>query len=279
MADAVAFMTWKRVVPWKILSLKAHPDEPLKPLGFGSRSLDFQNLLRPGAKIWVVTRISNEFSLAGCVTVQDVLDRKRMPRESWPADMRDLLAQWRFVARAVRGQSEFFETNNAGPAIAHHNVRFAQNRTIAYFAASLDESFQACMDQGRATVFLSYRWEEGRRFAIALAREFRRRGWSPWLDALALPAYEARREPGVDAPRLQRLLTLGIEKSRLAVVINTTTFAETAWTRFELDHIRRSGVPWFQVMRGGTQRACDEAPIFSRKPEEVVQEILQRRWS
>jgi hypothetical protein len=73
------------------------------------------------------------------------------------------------------------------------------------------------------------------------------------------------------------LIELGIEKSELAVVINTKTFATGDWTKIELDHIRRKDVPWIQVMRGGTEQKCDEPSIFSREPEVVVQEILRRR--
>jgi hypothetical protein len=177
----------------------------------------------------------------------------------------------------TKDSSEFFETNNAEPVMAKHRIRFAQNRTIAYRDASLEDSFKACMDQARETVFLSYRWHEGRRFAIALAREFRRQGLSPWLDALSVPAYEAKREPGVNTPRLKKLIKSGIEKSKLAIVINTETFARTSWTRMELGHIRRKHIAWFQVMRGGTARKCNEPPILSRSPEVVVQEILRRR--
>jgi hypothetical protein len=276
MKDAVAYMAWERVVPWKILSMMARPDEPPVPLGFGARNRDFHELLEPGSQIWVVTRIANEFSLAGRVAVRDIHDRNCIPQEKRPKDTEGLFAKWRFVARADPTNSEFFETNNAEPVMAKHQIRFAQNRTIAYREASLKGSFGACIDQARETVFLSYRWQEGRRFAIALAREFRRKGLSPWLDALSVPAYEAKREPGVNAPRLKTLIKLGIEKSKLAVVINTETFAKTSWTRIELGHIRRKDIPWFQVMRGGTERKCDEPPIFSRKPEVVVQEILKR---
>ncbi len=276
MKDAVAYMVWERVVPWKILSMMARPDEPLVPLGFGARNRDFHKLLEPGSQIWVVTRIANEFSLAGHVAVRDTLDRNCIPQEKWPKDIAGLFAKWRFVAIADPTNSEFFETNNAEPVMAKHQIRFAQNRTIVYRDESLKDSFKACIDQARETVFLSYRWHEGRRFAIALAREFRRKGLSPWLDALSVPAYEAKRERGVNAPRLKKLIKLGIEKSKLAVVINTDTFARTSWTRIELGQIRRKDIPWFQVMRGGTELKCEEPPIFSREPEVVVQEILKR---
>ena len=277
--DAVAYMAWERVVPWKILSMMAHPGKPPVPVGFGARNYDFQNNLGPGSQIWVVARIAGEFSLAGRVTVDEMLDRNKIPREEWPRDLAGLLSQWRFVARADQAHSEFFETNDAEPVIARHRIRFAQNRTVAYRRGTLRKSFQPCMDQARETVFLSYRWKEGRRFAIALAREFRKHGLSPWLDALSIPAYEAKRDRGVNAPRLKKLIKLGIENSRFAVVINTPTFARTSWTRTELGHIRREGIPWFQVMRGGTERKCDEPPIVSRKPDVIVKEIMERLGS
>ena len=279
MKDAVAYMAWERVVPWKILSMMAHTGEPLVPVGFGSRNRDFSKNLEPGSQIWVVARIAGKFSLAGRVSVEDMLDRNNIARDEWPQDVAGLLAQWRFVARADPADSKFFETNNAEPVIARHRIRFAQNRTIAYRRASLSNSFQPCVDQARNTVFLSYRWQEGRRFAIALAREFREQGLSPWLDALSIPAYEARRDRGVNAPRLKKLIKLGIEHCRFAVVINTPTFGRTPWTRTELGHIRRNGIQWFQVMRGGTERKCDELPVLSNKPEVIVKEILGRLGS
>lgn len=277
MKDAVAYMAWERVVPWKILSMMARPGEPLVPLGFGARNRDFPRLLEPGSRIWVVTRIANAFSLAGCVTVLDILDRNRIPQEKWPTDAAQLFAKWRFVARADPTHSEFFETNNAEPVMTKHRIRFAQNRTIVYFGESLKEAFRECMDQARATVFLSYRWGEGRRFAIALAREFRKKGLSPWLDALAIPKYKKSGDPGVNDSRLKRLIELGIEKSKFAVVINTETFARGSWTKLELAHIRLKNIPWFQVMRGGTARKCDAPLMFSRNSEVIVQEILARR--
>jgi hypothetical protein len=156
MKDAVAYMDWKRVVPWKILSIKARPEKPLVPVGFGARS-----------------KLSN---------------------------------------------SEFFETNCAQPVLTEHNVSFAQNRTIVYQEEALQNSFRACMNQGRETVFLSYRWEVGRRFAFSLAKEFLRSGLSPWFDAMAMPQYMIKGDPGVNKERLKTLLQRGIAKSRFAVV-------------------------------------------------------------
>jgi hypothetical protein len=276
MKDAVAYMDWKRVVPWKVLSLIAHPHSIPVPTGYGARNRDFARLLGLGSQIWVVTRIATKFSLAGRVVVEDILERDRIPRKRWPKDLAGLLVQWRFVAKGDPSRSAFFETNNAEPVLAKHGIRFARNRTIVYCDAPLEDSFAPCIAQARKTVFLSYRWREGRRFAIAVAQEFRSKGFSPWLDALAIPRYVAGREPGVTLPRLRRLIKMGIEGSRFAVVVNTETFADKGWTRMEFRHIRETGMPWFQVMRGGRERKCDEPPVYSRRPEEVVQEILKR---
>jgi hypothetical protein len=279
MMDAVAFMTWERVVPWKILSMTEHQNSLPIPRGFGSNNRDFPHLLKRGSQIWVVTRIAKERSLAARVGVLDVLDREAIPIEEWPKDVRGLLRQWKFVARADTS-SKFFETNSAELVMKEYNISFAQKRTIFYFDAPLEDSFASCMAQGRQTVFLSHRREEERRFATALAREFRNREWSPWLDKLALPEFEFDHKPEVSseisAERLTRLIKAGITESKFAVVINTGTFTKGFWTTLELDGIRRTGIPWFLVMRGGRKCECNDHPIYKRKPEDVVREILER---
>jgi hypothetical protein len=99
MKDAVAYMAWERVVPWKILSMMARSGKPPVPVGFGAANRDFHKLLEPGSQIWVVTRIASEFSLAGRVAVRDVLDRNCLVQEERPKDIAGLFAKWRFVAR------------------------------------------------------------------------------------------------------------------------------------------------------------------------------------
>jgi hypothetical protein len=274
MKNAVAYMAWERIVPWKILSLKEHPYVQPVPVGYGARNKDFKNL-EPGSQIWVVTRIADEFSLAGRVFVDNIFDRDLVLSEKRPKEIAGLFVKWRYVAEANRNNSEFFEANNAEPVLTKYNVKFARNRTIVYFDGSLEDSFRSCIEQARKTVFISYRWAEARRFAIALAREFRKRGFSPWLDALSIPDYEAKGEPGVNRQRLEKLIELGIGSSKMAVVINTMTYAEKEWTKNEFALIKENHIPWFQVMRGGGQLKCRTAPIFIRKPDAIVQEILK----
>jgi hypothetical protein len=273
MNDAVAFMRWERIVPWKILSLKACPDKPPLPVGFGARQKKFYDCLEPGSQIWVVTRVANEFSLAGRVTVQRMLDRNRIAKNRWPEHLADLLEEWPYVAESDPSNSKFFETNCAEPAMSNLGS-FTQNKTIIYHDRSLEESFRACMDQSRKPVFLSYRWEEGRRLALALAKEFRRSGFSPWLDAMAIPKYIKKGDPEKNKQRLEKLIQFGIEESMLAVVINTPTFGHTAWTRMELTHIRRKGIRWFQVVP--EELECKEPSIVSSEPKVVVHESLRR---
>ena len=276
MADAVAFMRWERVVPWKVLSLAAFPDAVPVPIGYGARNRNFAEQLKPGSRIWVVTRIAREFSLAGKVVVQEMFDRSKLPEGQWPQDLASLLVQWRYVARADPARSEFLETNIAEPVIARHGIRFAQNRTVVFSDTSLGGSFAECVQQGRRTVFLSYRWAEARRFAFALARELRKRGFSPWLDALTVPGYEERGDPGVTAARLERLIQLGISSSKFAVIVNTETYGRTKWTTMEREQIRAADIPCYQVMRGGKPLRFDAPPVHSRKPDEAVEEILQQ---
>ena len=276
MKDAVAYMDWKRVVPWKILSVKAHPDKTPVPVGFGAGNKKFYDFLEPGSKIWVVTRIANEFSLAGCVAVKEIIDSRAVPESNRPEDIKDLCAQWKFVARSELSDSAFFETNRAQSILDRLKVSFAQNRTVFYHEGGLENKFLPCMDQGRKTVFLSYKWEGGRRFAFSLAKEFRNSGLSPWFDAMAMPNYIIKGDPVVNEARLKMLIRYGIEKSELAVVINTERFSDSEWTQLELNHIRDIGIPWFEVVRGGNKLKCNEPPIAAGNAREVVQEVIRR---
>lgn len=274
MKDAVAFMRWERVVPWKILSLKARPGKRPVPVGFGSRDPKFLRQLGPGSQVWVVTRIANQLSLAGRVSVQEVFDRNSLSKAEWPREIADLCEQWPFVAMSDHLTSEFFETNCAEDAKESLGFRFTQSQTVDYKDGPLDDAFRKCMEQGRKTIFLSYRWAEGRPFALAIAKEFRSNGWSPWLDAMAIPDYMKKGDPGVNKARLETLIQLGIKHSALAVVINTWSFGRTAWTRMELEHICSNGVPWFQVIPTARERECNKPTIFGSKPKLVVQTIL-----
>ena len=284
MKDAIAFMRWERVVPWKILSLKAYPKKRPVPVGFGSRNPEFLKQLRPGSQIWVVTKIVGQWSLAGRVVVTKLLDRDSIAKRDWPVEVFDLCEQWPFVAMSDgeldKPTSEFFETNFAEPARARFfkaksGFGFTQSQTVKYLDGPLEDAFGECMEQGRKTVFLSYRWEEGRAFALALAKEFRNNKYSPWIDAMAIPEYIEKGAPGKSRARLEKLIRYGINHSTFAVVINTWSYGSTPWTKMELKHIRSSGKPWFQVMPSG--RRCSEPTIFGRKPKAVIGKILEQQ--
>ena len=102
---------------------------------------------------------------------------------------------------------------------------------------------------------------------------------SPWIDALSIPKYRAKarasRDRIVSEPRLEKLIKLGIEKSKLAVVIRSKTYLRASWTKMELDHICKKNIPWFQVFRGVAKRKCEESSTCLRKPRDVVDKILE----
>jgi hypothetical protein len=252
MADAVAFIRWDRLVPWKVLSLKAWPESRPVPVGFGSNDKEFLARIKPGSRIWVVTRIPKRgpFSLTACVKVHSTLDTQASSPADWPVQVQELCEQWRYVAVADSQQSEFIETSNAEPVLAHHGIRFSQRKTICYTAGSLVSAFRSCMAQGRKVVFLSYRWHQARPLVVRLARELRTMGYSPWLDAMALPDYTLKASEAIREDRLQSLITHGISDSQKAIVIKTSGYGKGKWTPFELQQIKASGIPMIEIKPG-----------------------------
>jgi hypothetical protein len=125
------------------------------------------------------------------------------------------------------------------------------------------------MDQARhRTVFISfthaggYSGANGRQFALDLAQALLTRGFSPWLDSLALPDYKLAEGDVLSPRRLERLIELGITRSHLAIALVTDDYAQRTgrcgmnWTQTELAYIlaRRRQDDRFrcvQVMRGG----------------------------
>lgn len=276
MKSIVAFMKWERLVPWKVFSLQEYPSKPLVPIGFGARFWEFYNRIEPKSQIWVVTDILNQHSLAARITVQQIIDGNSMPEEQWSSQAARLLKIWRFVATADVDNSEFFETNNAAPVLRANEICFNRNRTLIYREESLEDMFKMCMEQGRNTVFISYRWREAKIFAKALAKELRSQGFSPWLDALALPEYEIARESEKDAPRLNRLIRSGIERSKYAIVINTKTYGESYWTQLEQSYLNEFGIPKFYIDARDTQETNGKKYPKAKSPKNVIREFLNQ---
>ncbi len=271
-------MAWNRIVPWKVLSMKARPDE-LVPVGYGARDCAFRNTLEGGSRIWVVTRIAGELSLAACVTVENLLDGDEIPKRERKKGMDGLLEAWRFVAEADPGSSEFFETNDAEPVIKCLGIEFTQSRPIVYFKDSLCGWFEECVRQGRKSLFLSYTWDDSRRFAVLVASGLRREGLSSWLDAWAMPRYENpkdKKRKKISDGRLKALIRLGIRSSSAAVVINSGSYGKSLWTKREMRYLRESDVSCFEVMRGGEgPRFDNKSPIHARRVDDVVRAIAR----
>ena len=277
MNSIVAFMKWQRLVPWKVFSLKEYPGRSLVPMGFGARFQEFYDKVEPKSQIWIVTNISNQHSLAARITVQQILDRDTIPETQWPSAAARLLKIWRFVATADVENSEFFETNNATSVMQANEIRFNQNRTLIYREEPLEDIFKPCMEQGRQTVFISYRWREAKKFAKALAKELRRVGFSPWLDALALPEYEVARESEKDAPRLNRLIRSGIERSKYAIVIDTKTYGNSYWTQLEQDYLNEFGIPKFYIYAKDVEETNGKQHAIAKSAKALVREFLNQK--
>jgi hypothetical protein len=51
----IAYITWNRVVPWKILSLPDRPEADFFPMGYGSDQRTLKHRAKKGTTLWVVT--------------------------------------------------------------------------------------------------------------------------------------------------------------------------------------------------------------------------------
>jgi hypothetical protein len=262
--DAIAYMTWDRIVPWKILALKARPNGPLVPVGFGANRDDFFDNVRRRSRIWVVTRIGGELSLAGRVTVDAMLESETAEPEERTPGIDRLLDTWKYVARADPRTSRFFEAN-----LVTDDLRFSQNRTIHYRSLDFSESIR----QASKTIFLSYRWKDARRYALLLARALRRNGMSPWIDALSMTGFMKKKDPEITDARLEKLLELGVTDCRWALVIPTRRYGRSPWTRFEVSCLEARQSPPFLARRAST--LFPEGTVIEGTIPEIAESICQ----
>jgi hypothetical protein len=317
MPDALlAYITWDRLVPWKILSLPDRVTGDFIPIGYGSKQPVFRKRALKDSLLWVITMPRPEASgdqappyapsLVARIKVKRLCSIDECPDDLRSPGIDRLLDQWGWVAVSDPQDSRFFELNDASqaleglgllghaapagrygqPAAASRAAQTASAnrlrqelgkrlRFITWLPGGLarsDDAFRPCMDQAKdRTVFISfthaggYGGANGERFALDLAQELVPRGFSPWLDALAIPRYDLAREDDCSPRRLEKLIDLGITRSQLAIALMTDDYAQRTdrcgmnWTQTELEQIlarRRHGGLFrcVQVMRGGAQR-------------------------
>ncbi|HSB70805.1 MAG TPA: hypothetical protein VLT62_15870 [Candidatus Methylomirabilis sp.] len=128
-------------------------------------------------------------------------------------NLKELWEIWNAVAVADPCASEFYDLNDATRALRRLGIiprgaakgadhlrvirkqlgrRVQKILRLRTSAKQAERYFSGCMQQGkRRSVFISYAHIDGEDYALQLAQNLMRRNWSPWLDALALPRYDA----------------------------------------------------------------------------------------
>jgi hypothetical protein len=280
----VTLLTWDRLVPWKILSLPGRVTADFVPVGYGSRSTVFRGRSKEDSTLWVVTRPIPEDlhppSLVAKITVKGLYTKENCPARLRSKGIEELLEQWYWVAVSNPEQSEFFELNDASSALRTLRIKsFSVMRSFPGGTESVRKAFGPCMRQSRdRTVFLSYTHHESAQFAMSLAGGLREEGFSPWLDSLTLPLYEVEQEESPSSERLSKLIRIGLQHSRLVVVIATKNYGDTTWTRKERDWIRtrwrKTGqLRCVEITRGASKlRNCDKR-FEEDSPESIAHKI------
>ncbi len=285
----VTLLTWDRLVPWKVLSLPGRITDDFVPVGYGSRSTVFRGRAKQkGSTLWVVTRPRPEGlhppSLVARLTIEGLYTKQDCPARYRSKAVEELLEQWGWVAVSNPEESEFFELNDASSALQTLQIKsFSVMRSFPGGTERVQEAFGSCMRQARdRVVFLSHTHQESAEFALALSRELREEGFSPWLDSLTLPSYKIDRVASPSPRRLSKLIRIGIQRSSLAVVIGTESFGNTVWTSREREWIRarRRQSEQFrcvEIERGARKlRSCDGR--FAEEPPRALARRISAWW-
>ena len=318
-AAFLAYVTWDRVVPWKILSLPQHRGERFAPLGYGagrrSKTRNPRNLLKqvqPGDTIYVVTMPWTNArgippTLVARLHVKAVCCGMGSPQRL-THNLKKLCRTWNAVAIADPCSSEFYGLNDATAALhrlgilmpgaargadrlrvirAQLGQRVQKILRLNTSAGQAERAFAGSVAQDtRQSVFISYAHIDGEPYALELARHLMQRGLSPWLDALAIPRYNTKKEGPGKSRRLQKLLRLGIEQSALGLSVITDSYLKKkdkrgiVWTRREWDQMarRRQRDPTYRcvrVMRAKRWMHRGDASFEKKPARQAAAEVAQ----
>jgi hypothetical protein len=294
----VAYMTWDRLVPWKVLSLPERVTEPFYPVGYGSKHTVFRGRADRGATLWVVTKPQLKSTYHPTLVAKIRVLRRHSaesgmrPRRG-AAPLRDphqkaideLLRQWGWVAESDPRASRFFELNDASAALGKLNLTtqlLGLRKIVKVDAARARDSFRSCTRRAKErTVFISYAHADAERLALDLAEALLARGFSPWLDALTIPRYDVELEDDVRPYRLGKLIELGIQRSQLGIALVTHRYAATTWTRRERDWLRRRSAQdarfrCLRILGKGRKLSWCDAKLDPAPPDELASQI--KRW-
>jgi len=319
-AAFLAYVTWNRVVPWKILSLPRDRGGRFVPVGYGAGRRQSgrkpRNLLkqvRPGDTIYVVTIPGTGVlglppTLIARLRVSALcygeIGRSRLtPNLTKMREIRNA------VAIADPCASEFYGLNDATAALRRLGIitgraatkedrlrvirrelhqRLQKLLRLKASAEQVARVFSSCMRHGsRRAVFISYARIDGESHALELARQLLHLGCSPWLDALAIPLYDARKEDTCRPRRLQKLLELGISQCAVGISIVTNAYLTKkdecgfVWTRREWNQMvrrERQDRAWRHVRAVLAERPIrpQDEPFSRMSMRDVAKGIMAR---
>ncbi len=124
-SNLLAYMTWNRLVAWKILSLEISGNKELVPIGFGSNQQIFMKYAKPGSVIWIFSIPSVKIpgdknihryrpTLIARIKVKQLLHKKSPQLNRYPTQgVKRLMSYWKNVAISDFEESEFYELNDA----------------------------------------------------------------------------------------------------------------------------------------------------------------------
>ena len=123
--NLIAYMTWDRLVAWKILSLEISGGERLVPIAYGSKQKIFSKYATPGNTIWVFSMpnvkifgspVSYKYkpTLVARITIKELIHKKTIGDDDIALrGVKKLLSYWEHVAVSDPDKSEFYELNDA----------------------------------------------------------------------------------------------------------------------------------------------------------------------
>jgi hypothetical protein len=292
----VAYVNWKRITPWKILSLSVS-DKKLVPYAYGSKQPIFKKYAKEGNTIWIfsipMVKLKKQAdilkygpTLVAKIEIIDVLNEASdLKNYKNKEEISKLIHLWDTVAIANESESSFFELNDATKVLM--NLKFTGKKGITSIPNPFDKtpdkndfkenqklrghigqnlrfikrihtpdsnSIHSLVEFSKQirknSVFISYAYadtkaesykpNEGRSLALALADEMRDLGWSPWLDTLVINPRNDKSKQPIPQSRLQKLLDFGIIGCPLFVALVSDNYLKKdnqhklKWTLEEL---------------------------------------------
>jgi len=251
----IAYVTWNRVVPWKILSLPDRSEADFFPVGYGSNQKTLKRRAKKGTTLWVVTLPWLETQPR-----QGVEPRGPVQVTTYPffflvarLDIAGVYKCWSELPSRLRSRGvweilkvlerhhviEPADLSVAGLERRRIGARLQSIRVIEGKADQLEKDFNEILDPGKGgkgQIFISFKSEDNFDEALGLAEALTQLGFNCWLDSFAIPLSSRTRTDETAQDRLEQLIRWGIKKSDPAIAFLSPRYArdeEGSWTGFE----------------------------------------------